>query len=261
MTANRILYSAERKQKVITRLQSDAHVTVSDLASVFGVSRATIRRDLCDLHASGVLRRTYGGAVPLDRPTSETPIHERMVIHREEKERIGQYAARLISSGQTIFLDGGSTVECIVPHLAQWRHLTAVTFGLNIINRLVCCDNITAIVLGGTLDRRSLTIGGALGNESLGSYGVRFDKAFIAASGVSADEGVTNASFEEIPMKRRAIEVAREVILVADASKVGVVATGLIVPVSRIHRLVTGRQASADHVARIRNQGVIVDLV
>jgi DeoR/GlpR family transcriptional regulator of sugar metabolism len=255
------MYSAQRRQEILKLIEKDDQVSVTDLAGHFGVSRATIRRDLNHLHASGLLRRTYGGALAPPRMAFELPFAERRGVQGAEKERIGKYAASLVQPGEAIFIDGGTTAECMVGFLADIANLTVVTFGLNIVNRLAGLEQITVLVIGGTLHHRSLTIGGVLALENMQDYGLRFDKAFIAASGVSADGGVTNASLEEIQIKRRAIAAAHESILLAGSAKVGALATGLIVPASDIDRLITGAGANADEVDALRRLGVVVDLV
>jgi DeoR/GlpR family transcriptional regulator of sugar metabolism len=262
------MYPAERRQEILRLVQHDARVTVAQLAAHFGVSRASIRRDLNELHRSGLLQRMYGGALATgaaarggDLQAAEEPFSARQVSHYGEKERIGCAAAALVSPGQVIFVDGGTTCECLVPYLAGKPYLTVVTYGFNIVTRLVPLEDITVIVIGGTLHRRSLTLGGVLAQDSLLAYNMRFDMAFVAASGISAEAGMTNASFEEIPMKRRAIEAARQAILLADCSKVGIVAAGQVAAAGQIARLITGAEAPVDEVERLRQLGMTVDLV
>ncbi len=255
------MYSAQRRLEILKLIDKTDQVNVADLATHFGVSRATIRRDLNQLHDSGRLQRTYGGALAQDRMAFELPFAERRDVQSAEKSRIGQFAAGLVQPGEAIFIDGGTTTECMVAALAGLEQVTVVTFGLNIVNRLAGYEHITVVVIGGTLHHRSLTFGGTLALDNMGAYGLRFDRAFLAASGVSAQGGVTNASLEEIQIKRRAIAAARETVLLVDSGKLGVVATGLIVPASGIHRLVTGAAAPPPEVEALHQLGLRVDLV
>ncbi|GAB4557277.1 MAG: DeoR/GlpR family DNA-binding transcription regulator [Anaerolineae bacterium] len=254
------MYPAERRQKILEWIHQDSRVSVAELAEHFGVSRSSIRRDLNHLSRAGLLKRTYGGAVQMDAENDERPFSVREVSHREEKTRIGRFAASLLRPGETVFVDGGTTTECMLPFLPDHMRLTIVTYGLNIAARLAGRESLTVIVIGGTLHHRSLTISGVLAMESFHSYRMHFDRAFLACSGVSAEGGVTNASFEEIPMKRKAIESAREVILLADSSKVGVVAAGLIAPITKIDRIITDRAAPEAEVGALRRLGVEVNL-
>lgn len=255
------MYSAERRQEILKLMEQNSRVAVTDLAKRFGVSASSIRRDLSDLDRLGLLERTYGGAIGLGGNTDETPYSERAIAQFEEKERIGRAAARLVQPGDTIFVDGGTTSECMLAQLPQEFRFTLVTYGLNIVQRLVDRDNITTILIGGILHGPSLTFGGVFANDSFECYNLRFDKAFLAASGVSAEAGITNAGFEEIPIKRRALRSARENILLADATKFGLIAAGVIAPIDSLSRLITTRDAPEAELERIRKKGIVVELV
>jgi DeoR family transcriptional regulator, L-fucose operon activator len=255
-------YAAERRQEIIKLLERDPYVSVADLSDRFGVSRAAVRRDLNELRILGVLERTYGGALKPPMHLKELPFSEREVSHREEKERIGKAAASYIASGEIVFIDGGTTTPYILPHLLNMPRLTVATYAVNIINALVGYDRIDVIVVGGTLHRSAMEFRGFLATTSLDAYGVRCEKMFLAASAVSAKTGVMDASLEAVPLKRKVIELSGEVILVVDSSKIGVAGAGHIVaPAARIHRLITGHEAPSSEIARLRDLGIIVDLV
>lgn len=273
------MYSAERRQDILRLIQANSRVSVDDLAVRFGVSTSSIRRDLNELHRLGLLQRTYGGAIIPTTTSAEAPFSVRVVSRHEEKDRIGKLAARLVQPGDTVFIDGGTTTECLLPYMLQqiveWNsslyrsergdgkegRLTVVTYGLNIAQRLIDQDGITVIVIGGILHQSTLTFGGVFATESFEAYNIRFDKAFMAATGISAEAGITNAGFEEIPIKRRAIRNARETILLADSSKIGVIAAGVVAPIEHLHRLITTSEASPREVENLRRRGVIVELV
>ncbi len=254
------MYSAERRQEILKLVDKDARVHVADLATHFEVSRASIRRDLNYLYGSGLLERTYGGALKVPEKADEAPFHERQVAYLDEKERIGRIAAQAVTAGSTIFIDGGTTTQWIAPYLQSKIPLTIVTPGLNVVNRLANYDQITVIMIGGVLHQRSQTFSGILAMDMLQMHNLRFDIAFIAASGVSAEAGVTNASLEEIPVKRYAVAAAQKTILLVDSSKIGVIAMGRIVALDRVHCLVTGVGASAKEIDAIRACGVGVEL-
>lgn len=255
------MYSAERRQEILKLVVENSRVSVADLSARFDVSESSIRRDLAELHRLGLVQRTYGGAIGLSSPSSEAPFSERVVARHEEKERIGRAAARLVQPGDTIFVDGGTTTECMLGYLPGDAKLTVVTYALNIVQRLVEHEHMTVVVIGGTLFPSTLTFGGVFAADSFEGYNIRFDKTFLAASGVSAEAGITNAGFEEIPIKRRAIRSARETILLADSSKIGVIAAGVIGPVEQVQRLITTKEAPEAEIERLRRCSIIVDLV
>jgi DeoR/GlpR family transcriptional regulator of sugar metabolism len=255
-------FSTERRHEIMKLLERDPYVSVEDLVTRFGISRASIRRDLNELRKLGLLERTYGGAFRPPASSRELPFSEREVSHREEKERIGQAAAACVSPGEVILLDDGTTTPYIAPHLANIPRLTVVTWAVNVLNSLAGCG-VDVIVVGGALNRSFMRLSGFLTVTSLEAYQIHFEKMFLAASAVSARAGVMvmSPTFEEVPVKRKAIELSQEVILVADSSKIGTVAAGQVVPAARIHRLITGREAAGPEIAKLRDMGVIVDLV
>jgi DeoR/GlpR family transcriptional regulator of sugar metabolism len=253
------MYASQRRHEILTAIEKDTSVSVIELANQLGVSQASIRRDLNELSNLGLVQRTHGGAVRMI--SGETPFSERMTTRREEKARIGKAAASYVLPGETIFIDGGTTTECMVAHLAKLPGLTVVTCGLNIVNRLVGMENVTVIVIGGTLHHLQLYFGGMLSTINMQACGLRCGKTFLAASAVSSVMGITNSGLEEIHMKRKAIEMARETYVLADSSKLGGVCAGLIAPATDIHHLVTGREAPEMEVNSLRQLGLTVHLV
>lgn len=255
------MFAAERRQRILEMIRSAESVKVDELSQLLRVSASTIRRDLNELHKAALLERTYGGAIT--SPFEEYPaaFNEPGANLAEEKRRIGQAASMLIKPGQTIFIDSGTTTVYIINYLPDIPNLTIVTFGLNIVMALAKYKQITTICVGGMFHNSSQTFGGVLGVDALQMYNMRFDKSFFAASGISSECGVTNAGFDEIPMKRKTIELSREVILLADSSKIGKNAAGFVAPISKIHRLITGRAAAPQEIDRLRQLGVVIDLV
>ena len=136
-----------------------------------------------------------------------------------------------------------------------------MTYGLNIVQRLIDQEHITIVLIGGILHTPTLTFGGVFAADSFEGYNMRFDKAFMAASGVSAEAGITNAGFEEIPIKRRAMRSARESIMLADSTKIGVIAAGVVAPTEQLTRLITTTEAPPQEIDALRRHGVLVDLV
>ena len=273
------MYSAERRRDILRLIQENSSVSVDQLAVRFDVSPSSIRRDLNELSRQGLVRRTYGGAIVHGVPSSEPPFSVRVVSHHEEKERIGKAAAALVQPGDTVFIDGGTTTHCMVGYLSPLpaernngvqrpergegpdSRITVLTYGLNIVQRLLDQEGVTVILVGGILHPSTQTFGGVFASASLDAFNIRFDKAFMAASGVSAEAGITNAGFEEILIKRWAIRNARQTILLADSSKIGIISAGVIAPIEQLQRLITTHEAPAQEIAALRERGVTVDLV
>jgi len=280
------MYSAERRRDILRLIQENSSVSVDVLAARFAVSPSSIRRDLNELGRQGLVQRTYGGAMVASGSSSEPPFDVRVISHHEEKERIGQAAAALVRPGDTVFIDGGTTTHCMVSYLtplpsersngsaergeekggrggavSPHERITVVTYGLNIVQRLLDQEEMTVVLIGGILHPATQTFGGVFASASLEAFNLRFDKAFMAASGISAEAGITNAGFEEIPIKRWAIRNARQTILLADSSKVGAISAGVIAPIEQLQRLITTHEAPAQEIEALRQRGVLVDLV
>jgi DeoR/GlpR family transcriptional regulator of sugar metabolism len=260
------MYTSERIKEIFGILNTDSSVSVAELASRFGVSRATIRRDLNKLSKTGVVERTYGGAVkspPLNvsQILAEAPYHERRSSCDEQKNRIGRAAADEVQNGETIFIDGGTTTECLIGHLKTKQKLTVVTYALNIMYALSKFDTIRIIGLGGVLHHSSLTFGGVLVDTVIRTFNIQCDKGFVAAGGVSAEFGISNIDLEQIPLKLLAMNSSHQVILLADSSKVGNNATALVAPINKIHKLITDDGAPQSELEAIRKQGVSVKIV
>jgi len=250
------LVNRPRHVHILDILRDESMVLVRDLAKRTNVSESTIRRDLGELEAQGLVRRMYGGAILEDQSLIEPPFELRQISHKEEKDLVGQAAAELVKDGEVIFIDGGTTTQFIVPYLLDRQNLTVVTCGLNTAGALSGSRNISTIVVGGELHVESQSFAGPLTLEALQIYGIRCDRAFIAAGGVSAKHGVTNRILDRIPVKRKAIEISHKVAVVVDGSKIGAVTLGLVVPIESVHHLVTDKSAPERELEEIAARGV-----
>lgn len=247
-----------RHLNILNILKESPTESINDLAARLNISSSTVRRDLDELEAQGLVRRVFGGAILEKQNWSEPPFEIRETLHSREKDRIACVAAELILDGDIIFIDGGTTTQFIVPYLSTKKNVTVVTCGLNVAYELNRLENITTFVVGGELHKDSHSISGALAVAMLDIYKFRFSKAFIAASAVSAEHGVTNRLLDRIPLKRKAMKVSQQSIVLADGSKIGTVALGQIAPITEISTLVTDMSASEQEINAIRAQGVDV---
>lgn len=249
---------ARRQREILEQLQRNQFVMVRELAKEFEVAESTIRRDLEDLEQKNLIQREYGGAILAKDIHQEPPFQERKILRREQKTVVGKLAANQIRDGETIFIDGGTTTEFIIPHILKRKDLTIVTCGLNIASQLLKSPQITTIITGGVLDIPSQTIV-PLHVEDIGQlHGIRVIKSFISAVGVSVEFGVTNNLVNRIPTKQKAIEIASESYVIVDGSKIGSVAMGLIAPANRFAAVITDTTAKTDEVTNLREMGVKV---
>jgi DeoR/GlpR family transcriptional regulator of sugar metabolism len=249
-----ITLKEERQQLILETVQDNRQVTVSELSERFDVSEVTIRRDLRELAAQGVLRRAHGGAVAAPSAPPEPPVVQRMVQTEESKERIGRAAAALVSDGESVFIGSGSTTAHVARHLVDCKNLTVVTNAINVATELAAAEDVTVVVTGGMMRAWELSLIGHITEQALRE--VRVDKVIMGMQAISLEAGMTNDYLPEVMTDRTIIEMASELIVVADHTKFGKVASAYIASVERITTLVTDAKTDPDALARLDEMGI-----
>jgi DeoR/GlpR family transcriptional regulator of sugar metabolism len=252
----------ERQNKIIEIILEYGRVDISNICEKFAVSEMTARRDLNELDRRGLLRRVHGGGIANLGRSYEPPFQTRVGKNDSEKKSIGQKAAELIFDGDSIALDVGTTTLEIVPGLRGKRNLTIVTSCLQIASKVVeqLSLEIDArlILTGGIIRPRELSMIGPIPEQVYQDLHV--DKAFIGIGGINLDDGLTEYNIEDTQIKKVLIRSAREKIVVADGSKLGVTTFASVAPLTSIDKIVTDRTASPALIEQIREQGVEVIL-
>lgn len=208
--------SKERHARLLEAL-SAGEIDVDDLARHFNVSASTVRRDLQHLSKKNAVRRTYGGAI-LTTHAAETTLEQRMAAQGREKQAIARAAAELIEDGDTLILDAGSTVTAFGRLLLQ-RKLRIITNNLALLPFLAKAPHIEIVVLGGSLRATSMSTMGPLATESLRR--LTADRAIMSADGVVHGRGLCEADLDQVALKSLMMQQARELIVLADGSKLG----------------------------------------
>ncbi len=212
------LPASGRQARLLERIQSRAYAETQDLSAFLGVSDATVRRDLVDLEARGLIRRTHGGAMPIAQITTDFPNAERMGRNIAEKVRIAKAAAGLVLDGDAVFLDAGTTTLQVASQLVHRNALTFVTNGTDIFGCLAGAGVERLFVTGGEYNDVNHSLTGALAADSIRRFNV--DKLFLSVSAVDLRRGQIAISHPALAEAQRAmIEIAQEVIVVADHSK------------------------------------------
>lgn len=249
-----------RHLNILKILKENPTASIKELASRLDISQSTIRRDLDELAAQGLIRRVFGGAILERQNWNEPPFELRETLHSQEKGKICRRAAEMIVDGDVLFIDGGTTTQFIVPYLASKKNLTVVTCGLNVAYELNRLESVTTFVVGGELHTDSHSVSGSLALAVLDVYNIRCTKALITANAVSAEHGVTNRILDRIPLKRKAMEISQKSFILADGSKIGTVALGQIAPITEFSALVTDASAPEAEIAAIHALGVGVHI-
>lgn len=208
--------SKERHARLLEALNA-GEIDVDDLARRFDVSASTVRRDLQHLSKSNAVRRTYGGAI-LTGHVAEATLEQRLAVQGREKQAIARAAAELIEDGDTLILDAGSTVAAFGRLLLQ-RRLRIITNNLALLPFLAKEPAIEIVVLGGALRTTSMSTMGPLASDALRR--ITADRAIMSADGVVTDRGLCEADLDQVALKSLMMQQARELIVLADAGKLG----------------------------------------
>lgn len=228
---------AQRRVDLIGLVKSRGWVSVADISEALGVSDSTARRDLEVLAEEGSVRRSHGGAITLERTTFEPLFRDRLLHNRQEKARIGQYAASMLEPEQSVVFDSSSTVLSAVEALGRRGiPITAVANDVNVASALADIPEADVVVPGGEIRSGSFTLLGAYTQSFLENLHV--DIAFIGMHTVTGELlGDTSLSVAEA--KRAMIRAARRTVLLVDHSKFGPPAFFDVARIEAVHDLIT----------------------
>jgi DeoR/GlpR family transcriptional regulator of sugar metabolism len=246
---------AKRHLELVELVRARGQMTVNELSSHFGVSGDTVRRDLDLLASRGLLKRTHGGAVAMDNLVhQDSTFMQRMSTRIPEKRRIARAASQLISDGETLLINGGSTTRLFAAELSSRRNLTIVTNNFTVPTTLAVECVRDVYVLGGQYKGDAQVTIGPVGFVSAGSITV--DSAVIGIGGITVQEGLTTTVLEEASVILGMINAARRTIVLADASKLGHSTFAQIAPLERIGILVTDEEPPSDLVQALKEARV-----
>jgi DeoR/GlpR family transcriptional regulator of sugar metabolism len=208
-----------RRQQMLNLLEETGTLNVAELADRFGVSVVTIRKDLDDLGAEGLLERTFGGAVFSHRSRFNRSFLQRAQEHRQEKLAIATAALEYIKDGDTIILDSGTTTLALAQLLKeQVKSAFVITCSVPAALELSSAGY-DILLLGGMVRNKSLAL---LGRETLRVIErYRADKAFIGSSGFTPEMGHSTPNPDDAQVKEALIRNADETYVLVDSSKCG----------------------------------------
>ena len=251
----------ERLKTIVDKVQEETRVLVADLSRALGVSEMTIRRDLQELETTGWIDRVHGGALLAKRQKNrlEPPALERMDSMMAEKKRIADYIVNLVEPGEMLFIGSGTTTLYIAQALSGRDNLTVVSNALPILNELGSNSKMTVIGVGGFLRRAELSMIGSLAEAEIRN--LRVDKVIIGMRGIHPEHGLTSDHPQEILTDRQIMSISDTVIVAADHTKVGQVASSITAPIEKATVIVTSSGADAKLVREIEKKGSQVILV
>lgn len=238
----------ERRRAILELARRTGSVDVAKLSAEFGVSKETVRRDLRVLEEHGLVRRTHGGAHPVESAGFETTLAFRTTMHVPEKSRIAEAAAELLGDAETLYIDEGFTPQLIAQALPRDRPLTVVTASLATAGVLATWERTTVLLLGGRVRGGTMATVDHWATHMLSGFVI--DLAFIGANGISREHGLTTPDPAVSEVKAQVMRVSRRRVFTGVHTKFGAVSfcrfadvpdfeaivtdTGL--PVSEAHR-------------------------
>ncbi|MGM9386501.1 DeoR/GlpR family DNA-binding transcription regulator [Streptomyces sp. NRRL F-5008] len=211
----------ERRHGILEAARRDGAVDVKDLAGTLGVSPETVRRDLNALERHGLVRRTHGGAYPVESAGFETTLAFRATDHVPEKNRIAVAAAALLGDAETVYIDEGYTPQLIAAALPRDRPLTVVTSSLTTAGALACARNISVLLLGGRVRGGTLATVDHWATHMLSGFVI--DLAYVGANGISREYGLTTPDPAVSQVKAQVVRVARRRVFSGVHTKFGAV--------------------------------------
>lgn len=243
----------ERHQFIRDQLAAEGKVLAGELASRFGVSEDTVRRDLRELAKAGQLRRVYGGAVP-SAPFATATIGQRSGHAVEAKARLAKAAVAVLAAGQTLFIDGGTTNEAIARAIPRDIGLTVATNSLGVASALADHPSIELIMLGGRYVRE---LGTCVGGETLAAVAqLGADLFFLGSCGLDVSRGVTAFDSAEAEVKRAMAKNSAGIVIAVTNDKLATAAPYRVAAPDAIRHLVVERTAPAAILADFERRGV-----
>ncbi|HKT05011.1 MAG TPA: DeoR/GlpR family DNA-binding transcription regulator [Rugosimonospora sp.] len=244
----------DRRHELILRtLREDGPATIGALARKVGASHATIRRDLVQLDEEGLLKRVYGGAVPI--VDKDDPFVDVATVRVEEKDLIARRCAELIKDGETVLLDIGTTAHQIARQL-HGRSLTVITSSLAVYEELADEHTVQLVLLGGVVRRDYRSLVGFLTEDNLRQ--IHADRLFLGTSGIRPNGQVMDTTVVEVPVKRAMMAASDKVVLVADVGKFPGTGMCRVCGPQELDMVVTNGPVDAETCRALRDAGVEV---
>lgn len=248
----------QRRTLILKTLEERGSVSVVDLAERLAVSMMTIRRDLMELEKEGVLRRVHGGAVSARGRAYEPVFPRRTDVMSAEKARIGRAAVQMISDGDTVALDVGTTALEVARSLVGRQNVTVITPSLHVANELLGQPGVRLVVSGGIARPVEGSLIGELARHAFKRLFV--DRLFLGVASIDAGHGISESNWDDALIKQAMISSAKEVVVVADSSKFRRVAFAHVADFAQVHRLITDSEPPEEIRQALEDAGVQITI-
>ncbi len=236
------MLALERQKKILELLNAEGSVMVSRLSAELGVTEETVRRDLEKLESKELLRRTHGGALPIDEGNYEFSLEKRKELNVETKQALARKAAQYIATGDTIFLDASTTTFYLAKEIKGMRNVTVITNSIRVINELSGIEGLKVITVGGIVSNNQSLVGAM--TENYIKDNLFADKAFFSSKGISDNSIILESNEQECFIKQSMVKNSRVSFYLCDKTKIGKVGYMRITTFNDIDYLITNAEIS-----------------
>jgi len=248
------LIPEQRRQELLRHLRRERVLSFRQITELLGVSSMTARRDVAKLATEGRVRATAGGAAMPVRVLAEPIRSEKAVTDMPLKAAIAKAAAGLVEDSMSVYLDAGTTVHAMVPHLEKITRLTAVTNDLATAQALTHLPGVELICVGGRVDKSNESTLGRLAALTISELSL--DVAFLSSSSWDAQIGVTTPVEAKVEVKRAALAHSANAVLLADSAKYGSSAQYRVLDLAELGTVVTDDRLADSDAERVQANGV-----
>jgi DeoR/GlpR family transcriptional regulator of sugar metabolism len=254
------MLTRQRKELLLSRLRQDGQIVARSLSEELGLSEDTIRRDLRELAAEGLLQRVHGGALPLAASPPPSPamgsFAERQRISSDAKPAIARAAAAMIAPGQVVFIDGGTTAVQLARALPPALRCTVVTHSPSVAVELAEHPLIDVILIGGRLFKHSIVAMGPSALEAIAQ--IRTDIYFMGVCSLHPETGISTGDFDEAGIKRAISNMAQRTVVLASPEKLDTASPYRIAPLSQVGAIVVNSDVPEALLTPYSNMGISI---
>lgn len=252
------LIPEQRRELIVRQLREHQVLSVHALTELLGCSHMTVRRDVAALEQAGRVYAVSGGVRIASHLVSEPSHQAKATTEQAQKRHIAAHLARLLKPGMTVYLDAGTTTSCLIPHIVGLPDMTVITNDFHIALSLADSPQVAVVHTGGALDHSNGSGVGPLAAATLRQLVA--DIAFLSTSSWDLERGVTTPSAAKVEVKRAAMAMASQNVLVATSAKYGTYGTYRIAALAELDRVVTDDGLSEAAVQRLRETGLELDI-
>lgn len=246
----------ERRRAILSEVEEKGRVRVTELSDLFGCSEVTIRNDIKSMDKEGLLKRTHGGAVKIEKESGRKYTAESIYRHVGRKKKIAEAAYQFIDDRDTIILDDASSSFYLALYIKQHpeKSLAVVTNSLLVGNELANVSHVELYMVGGHVGGHLAATMGDVALQNLEQF--RVDKAFIGVHSINFDVGITSIATPQMQVKRAILNAAERVFVLADSSKFGGGYLSVICPIRKVYKIITDNEVSKENIRKAQEQEV-----